>query len=243
MTNYESLHPLLEVNNINIIYESAVIHDFSIELHQGEIISIIGRSGAGKSTILKALFGLVPIQAGRVLFNDREITHIHPKNAYRAGIAFIPASRNLFPKMTVLENLEVGLFGHGKNIVFKERLDYILSYFPLMQTTLKRQAASLTGSEQRLLEIARALLWRPSLLLIDNPSLNLSAQMRAQVIDAIQRLNSETGLAVLMTEQRSQLGISISHRTYLLERGHIIYEGTRSELLKNRSLIKGILGE
>ncbi|MCI0709553.1 MAG: ABC transporter ATP-binding protein [Chloroflexi bacterium] len=237
--------PLLEIHNIYVGYapEDDVIRGVSLDLSPGHIASVLGHHGSGKSTILKALFGVHPIRDGRVLYNDREITHIKPQSALKVGIAYVAQDRNIFPYMTVYENLEVGLYWHHNRRAVRSHIERTLSYFPTLTVHLKSRARTLTGAEQRLLEIARALLWEPRLLLIDEPSLNLQADMRQKVFHTIQRLNQETGLSVLMTEQNTHLGISICHRGYLLHNGRIIYEGTRDELTNNRSVIRTVLGE
>lgn len=237
--------PLLEIHNIYVGYapEDDVIRGVSLDLNPGQIASILGHHGSGKSTLLKALFGVHPIRQGRVLYNDREITQIRPQNALKVGIAYVSQTRNIFPYMTVYENLEVGLYRHHNRRTIKSHIERTLSYFPALRTHIKHRARTLTGTEQRLLELARALLREPRLLLIDEPSLNLQADMRQEVFHTIQHLNQETDLSVLMTEQNTHLGISICHRGYLLHNGRIIYEGTRDELTNNRSVIRTVLGE
>lgn len=237
--------PLLEIHNIYAGYapDNFAVQGVSIDLKLGEIVSIIGRNGAGKSTILKVLFGILAPHSGRILYNDYDITHIRPLHALKVGIAFVPQYRSIFPDMTVYENLEVGLYWYGDNRRTRSRIERILNYFGTLRDRRNHRARTLTGAEQRLLEIARAILWEPRLLLIDEPSLNLPPDMRDTVFETIARLNNEIGLTVLMAEQNTHLGISICHRGYLLHLGKVIYEGTHAELVENRTIIKSMLGE
>lgn len=240
----ESERPLLEVHNIYAgqAGDSFAIQSLSLELKMGEIVSVIGRNGAGKSTFLKVLFGLLPLNSGRILYNDRDISQMQPRHALRAGIAFVPQYRSIFPDMSVYENLEVALFWQSEKRDIKRKIEQCLSYFSSLRTSLQVPARLLGGAEQRLLEIARAILWQPRLLMIDEPSLNLAPSQRELVFDTLRKLNAEMELSILMAEQNTQLGISIAERVCLLHLGKIIYEGSRQELLNNPKLMKSILG-
>lgn len=227
--------PLLEVQDVYVGYtpETDVIQGVSLDVKPAEIVSIVGLNGAGKTTLLKALYGLVEVKRGRILYNDRDITGIKPQRALKVGITFLPQHHNLFPQMTVYENLELGMYLEKERRRIRLQMQRILDLFPLLVGKLKQKANTLTDAEQRLLEIARALMWEPRLILMDEPSVGFPPEMMQMVFDNIVRLNHEIGLTVVMNEQNVHQAVSISHRNYVLEAGKIIYEGGQADLLNN----------
>ena len=236
--------PLLEVHDIYAGYQVDIdiLKGVSMYVSPGEIVCVIGPNGAGKSTVFKALYGFVGIRQGRVLFNDRDITHIRPQDAVRAGITIVPQMRSVFPQMTVFENLEMGMYLENDQQRIKDRIAYIFDLFPRLKERAKQNAGTMSGGEQRMLEIGRALMWEPELVLMDEPSAGLAPVITKQIFNGIKRLNSEIGLTVLMIEQNARQGLQISHRGYVLDLGRNRYEGSGQELLENADVRRAFLG-
>lgn len=236
--------PLLEVQDIYAGYQVDIdiLKGVSLMVKPGEIVCVIGPNGAGKSTVFKALYGFVNIRQGRVLFNDRDVTHIRPQDALKAGITIVPQLRSVFPQMTVQENLEMGMYLERDNGRIRERIDYIFDLFPRLKERAKQNAGTMSGGEQRMLEIGRALMWEPRLVLMDEPSAGLAPVITKQIFNNIRRLNEEIGLTVLMIEQNARQGLQISHRGYVLDLGRNSYEGTGQELLDNSDVRRAFLG-
>lgn len=236
--------PLLEVQDIysGYIQDYDILKGVSLHVKPGEIVCVIGPNGAGKSTVFKALYGFLSIRQGRVLFDDRDITNIRPQNALRAGITIVPQLRSVFPQMTVYENLEMGMYLENDSQRIKQRIDYILELFPRLGERAKQKAGTMSGGEQRMLEIGRALMWEPKLVLMDEPSAGLAPLITKTIFSNIKRLNEEIGLTVLMIEQNARQGLEISDRGYVLELGKNSYEGTGDELLQNDEVRRAFLG-
>ncbi len=236
--------PLLEVHDIYAGYQVDfdILKGVSLEVKPGEIVCVIGPNGAGKSTVFKALYGFVDIRKGQVLFNDRDITHIRPQDAVRAGITIVPQLRSVFPQMTVYENLELGMYLERDQQRVRERIAYIFDLFPRLKEREKQNAGTMSGGEQRMLEIGRALMWEPKLVLMDEPSAGLAPLITKQIFGGIQRLNKEIGLTVLMIEQNARQGLQISDRGYVLDLGKNRYEGSGQELLDNQDVRRAFLG-
>jgi ABC-type branched-subunit amino acid transport system ATPase component len=214
----------------------------SLHVKPGEIVCVIGPNGAGKSTVFKALYGFLNVRRGRVLFDDRDITNIRPQDTLKAGITIVPQLRSLFPQMTVYENLEMGMYLEKDKQRIKERIEYILEIFPRLAERAKQKAGTMSGGEQRMLEIGRALMWQPKLVLMDEPSAGLAPLITRMIFDNILRLNEDIGLTVLMIEQNARQGLQISDRGYVLELGQNSYEGTGEELLDNEEVRRAFLG-
>ncbi len=236
--------PLLEVQDIYSGYVSDfdILKGVSLHVKPGEIVCVIGPNGAGKSTVFKALYGFLNVRRGRVLFDDRDITNIRPQDTLKAGITIVPQLRSLFPQMTVYENLEMGMYLEKDKQRIKERIDYILELFPRLAERAKQKAGTMSGGEQRMLEIGRALMWQPKLVLMDEPSAGLAPLITRMIFDNILRLNEEIDLTVLMIEQNARQGLQISDRGYVLELGQNSYEGTGQELLNNEEVHRAFLG-
>ncbi|MCP4358047.1 MAG: ABC transporter ATP-binding protein [Chloroflexi bacterium] len=236
--------PLLEVHDIFAGYQQDydILKGVSLHVKPGEIVCVIGPNGAGKSTVFKALYGFLTIRQGRVLFNDRDTTSIRPQDALKAGITMVPQLRSVFPQMTVYENLELGMYLERDKARVKQRIEYILDLFPRLAERAKQKAGTMSGGEQRMLEIGRALMWEPKLMLMDEPSAGLAPLITKTIFANIKRLNREIGLTVLMIEQNARQGLEISNRGYVLELGHNSYEGTGQELLHNEEVRRAFLG-
>ncbi|MFT5195383.1 MAG: ABC-type branched-subunit amino acid transport system ATPase component [Cellvibrionaceae bacterium] len=244
MLNNGNERPLLEVHDIYAGYQTDIdiLKGVSMYVSPGEIVCVIGPNGAGKSTVFKALYGFVNIRQGRVLFNDRDITDIRPQDAVRAGITIVPQMRSVFPQMTVFENLELGMYLENDQQRVKERIAYIFDLFPRLKERAKQNAGTMSGGEQRMLEIGRALMWEPQLVLMDEPSAGLAPVITKQIFGAIKRLNKEIGLTVLMIEQNARQGLQISDRGYVLDLGRNRFEGAGRELLENEDVRRAFLG-
>jgi len=237
--------PLLEVQNIYAGYYTGqdILKGVTLEVHSGEIVCVIGPNGAGKSTVFKAIYGIIPVRSGRVLCDGREITNIPPEQALKtAGITIVPQLRSLFSQMTVHENLELGMYLSKDKARIEERIDYVYDLFPRLAERSKQEAGTMSGGEQRMLEIGRSLMWEPRLVLMDEPSAGLAPIITKQIFAAIQRLNKEIGLTVLMIEQNARQGLSASHRGYVIEVGRQTYEGTSKDLLENNNVRRAFLG-
>lgn len=235
---------LLEVQEIYSGYtpEIDILKGVSLHVKSGEIVCVIGPNGAGKSTVFKALYGFLDVRQGRVLFDGRDITSIRPQDALKAGITIVPQLRSVFPQMTVQENLELGMYLETDKTRVKQRIDYILELFPRLAERAKQKAGTMSGGEQRMLEIGRALMWEPKLVLMDEPSAGLAPLITKAIFNNIRRLNQEIGLTVLMIEQNARQGLTISDRGYVLELGQNSYEGTGQELLHNKEVRRAFLG-
>jgi len=242
--NSASERPLLEVHDIYSGYQPDfdILKGISLHVKPTEIVCVIGPNGAGKSTVFKALYGFLTVRQGRVLFDDRDVTNITPQDALKAGITIVPQLRSLFPQMTVYENLEMGMYLEKNKTQIKKRINYILELFPRLGERSKQKAGTMSGGEQRMLEIGRALMWKPKLVLMDEPSAGLAPLITRAIFDNIRRLNREIGLTVLMIEQNARQGLKISDRGYVLELGQNSYEGTGRELLDNEEVRRAFLG-
>lgn len=236
--------PLLEVQDIYSGYQPDfdILKGVSLHVKPGEIVCVIGPNGAGKSTVFKALYGFLTVRQGRVLFDDRDITNIRPQEALKAGITIVPQLRSVFPDMTVAENLEMGMYLERDKKRIKRRIAYILDLFPRLAERENQKAGTMSGGEQRMLEIGRALMWEPKLVLMDEPSAGLAPLITKMIFQGINRLNKEIGLTVLMIEQNARQGLEISDRGYVLELGQNSYEGTGKELLHNEEVRQAFLG-
>ncbi|MDX1414325.1 MAG: ABC transporter ATP-binding protein [Candidatus Promineifilaceae bacterium] len=236
--------PLLEVQDIFSGYlpDFDILKGVSLHVEPGEIVCVIGPNGAGKSTVFKALYGFLNVRRGRILFDDRDITNIRPQDTLKAGITIVPQLRSIFPQMTVYENLEMGMYLEKDKQRIKERIEYILELFPRLSERAKQKAGTMSGGEQRMLEIGRALMWQPKLVLMDEPSAGLAPLITRMIFDNIMRLNEEIDLTVLMIEQNARQGLQISDRGYVLELGKNSYEGTGDELLNNAEVRRAFLG-
>lgn len=234
---------LLRVKNLSVYYGKAMaLKNVSLEVAQGTVVTIIGANGAGKSTILKVLSGLLPSTAGEVLFDNQKIEGMAPYEIVGLGLVHIPEGRRLFPYLNVLENLKLGASLRKDREGIKQDLEEVFAHFPILRDRRKQKAGSLSGGEQMMLAIARGLMASPRLLLMDEPTLGLAPVMVMELVSVIQRINGN-GVAVLLVEQNVFLALQVAHRGYVLEVGKVILKG-EIEQFKNSELVKrAYLGE
>ncbi len=235
--------PLLEVKEIYAGYQDFdILKGVSLHVNPGEIVCVIGPNGAGKSTVFKAIYGFVKVRQGQVLFDGQEITNRRPQEVLQAGIAIVPQLRSVFPQMTVHENLEMGMFLEKNQRRIRERIEYVFELFPRLAERRNQMAGTMSGGEQRMLEIGRSLLLEPKMVMMDEPSAGLAPLITRAIFENVQRLNQEIGLTVLMIEQNARQGLEASHRGYVLELGQNSYQGTAQELLENPEVRRAFLG-
>ena len=237
--------PLLAVRDLYAGYLPShdILRGVSLEVHSGEVVCVIGPNGAGKSTVFRAVYGLVPVRSGQVVCGGRDITDIAPQDALgTAGIAIVPQLRSLFAQMTVYENLELGMYLSQDKAEVRDRIDYVFSLFPRLAERARQEAGTMSGGEQRMLEIGRSLMWSPRIVLMDEPSAGLSPLVTHQIFDVIAQLNRDIGLTVLMIEQNARQGLAASHRGYVIELGAITYEGAAERLLADAEVRRAFLG-
>jgi ABC-type branched-subunit amino acid transport system ATPase component len=240
-----SERPLLEVNDIYAGYDpnEDVLRGVTLHVNDGEVVCVIGPNGAGKSTVFKAVYGMLNVRKGKVLCDGRDITNIRPQEALKvAGITIVPQLRSLFSQMTVHENLELGMYLSRDSAKVAERIAYVYDLFPRLGERARQQAGTMSGGEQRMLEIGRALMWEPRLVLMDEPSAGLAPIVTKAIFESIRRLNAEIGLTVLMIEQNARQGLEASDRGYVIELGRRTYEGRSEELLGNQNVRRAFLG-
>ena len=233
---------LLSVERVNYYYGEAIhaLRDVSFGVEGGEIASIIGANGAGKSTLMWTLVGLLKPKTGTITFNGQPIKPI-PHQAVASGIALVPERRRLFPNLTVRENLTLGGYLRSDKAGLARDEEYVFSLFPVLKERLAQYAGTLSGGQQQMLAIARGLMSRPKLLLLDEPSLGLAPVLVHQVFDAIQEI-ARQGMTILLVEQNALKALEISARAYVLEVGRIILQGTGKELLHNPTVQAAYLG-
>jgi branched-chain amino acid transport system ATP-binding protein len=233
---------MLEVCDLRVHYGIVeAVKGVSFRLQAGEMISLIGANGAGKSTILRALTGLVQPSAGAITFEHTSLIGLSPHQIIRMGIGHVPEGRRLFPKMTVLENLKMGAYLQRSKTDVAATLERIYEHFPILKERGHQRAGSLSGGEQQMLATARALMNRPRLLMLDEPSIGLSPIMTAEIGKIVQQINA-MGVSVILVEQNAMLALTIAQRSYVLETGRIVMQGDAQELLQNEGVKKAYLG-
>ncbi|MCI5136627.1 MAG: ABC transporter ATP-binding protein, partial [Candidatus Electrothrix sp. AW2] len=197
---------MLELRNLNTLYGNIqVLHDISLHVQQGEIITLIGANGAGKSTILMSICGIVPPRSGEILFNGTSLVHMSPNNIVALGLSQVPEGRHIFPELTVAENLDMGAFLRKDTQQIQRDLDHVYTLFPILADRRSQPGGNLSGGEQQMLALSRALMARPRLLLLDEPSMGLAPLVIQQIFDIIQRINREDSTTIFLVEQNAHL--------------------------------------
>ena len=234
---------ILDVNDLNVYYGGIhAIKNISFNIKKGEIVSLIGANGAGKTSTLHAISGLVPIKSGELSLNGENVTNIEAHKLVSLGMAHVPEGRRIFTELTVLENLEMGAYTRNDTEQIKEDINHMFTLFPRLAERKKQLAGTMSGGEQQMLAMARALMSSPSLLLLDEPSMGLAPLLVQEIFNIIERINKEENVTVLLVEQNANMALSIADRGYVLETGKIILEGTGKELLSNPEIKKAYLG-
>jgi len=233
--------PLLEVDNIEVRYGAiAALKGISFNVSEGEIVAMLGANGAGKTTTQKTVSGMMRPVSGSITLAGRRIDGIPAHDLIKLGVCHAPEGRHVFPRMTVAENLDMGAFRF--KTVDREDLEWVLTLFPRLRERLKQQGGTLSGGEQQMLAIARALMGKPRLLLLDEPSMGLAPMVVAQIFEIIKEINL-AGVTVLLVEQNAAQALALAHRGYVLETGEIVLEGTGAELLSDDRVRAAYLGE
>ncbi len=238
------MEPLLKIATIETLYYDRIyaLHGLSLEVREKEIFAVLGPNGAGKTTLLKTIAGLLKDQPkkGTILFGGKRIHRLAPEKVARLGIVYVPEDRGLFRELSVAENLELGCWGRSGAAV-AEDMHYVFELFPILKARAGQQAETLSGGEQQMLAMARALLRRPKLLMLDEPSLGLAPKVARQVYDALLKI-SQAGTTILLVEQNAKLALSIATFGYIMEAGRIVLEGSATELLANEDVQELYLG-
>ncbi len=234
--------PLLEVKDLSVSFGVIkAVKGISFTINEGEIVTLIGANGAGKTTTMNAITGVVKSQSGDIVFNGSSITNSNPADIVKKGISMSPEGRQVFPQMTVRENLELGAYTVKDKEVTKNGIRNAYELFPILKERAFQQAGTLSGGEQQMLAVARALMVNPKLLLLDEPSLGLAPLIVQNIFNLILKIR-DMGTTVLLVEQNARMALSISDRGYVLETGKIVLDGTGKELMNNPKVIDAYLG-
>lgn len=233
---------MLEVKDLNVFYGAIhALKGIDFHLEKGEIVALIGGNGAGKSTTLNTISGLLRPRTGSVAFQGEDLTKIPPQNIVRRGVIQVPEGRHIFPKLSVQENLEMGAYIFQDKEQIRADMEAAMQRFPRLRERRKQFGGTLSGGEQQMLAIGRALMSHPTLLLLDEPSMGLSPILVEQIFEIIREINSQ-GTSILLVEQNAQMALSIADRGYVLETGRVTLEGAAQELLENPLVIEAYLG-
>jgi branched-chain amino acid transport system ATP-binding protein len=235
---------LLEVSDLRISYgDIRAVAGVSFALQKGELVSIIGANGAGKTSILGGIMGMVPINRGRIRFKGQDMNRMASFERARTGIRLVPERARVFPRLSVHENLMTGVYGMRRRIDVGNRIAWLHELFPILKERGGQPASTLSGGEQQQLAIARALISNPDLLLVDEVSMGLMPKLVDRVFEVLAQLNRKHGLTILLVEQNAMASLEISHRAYVLETGACVYEGRAADLLKDPKLKAAYLGD
>ncbi|MBO8159656.1 ABC transporter ATP-binding protein [Thermosyntropha sp.] len=233
---------MLKVNEIDVYYGAIhALKKLSFEVEQGSIVTLIGANGAGKTTTLKTISGLLRPRSGSIIYKGTDITRIAPAKIVEMGISQVPEGRRVFAAMTVLENLEMGAYLRKDKKEIARDLDEVFDRFPRLKERRKQLAGTLSGGEQQMLAIGRALMARPSLLLMDEPSMGLAPLLVKEIFEIIKDINSK-GTTILLVEQNAHMALSIADKAYVIETGEIVLQGQAGELMKSEEVKKAYLG-
>lgn len=233
---------MLSVTNLNVFYGAIhALHDIHFEVEVGEIVTLIGANGAGKTTALHSVSGLVPSKTGAVTFMGQSVKGAPPNRIVEMGLVQVPEGRRIFANLTVMENLEMGAYVRKDSLGIKQDFEMVFTRFPRLRERRKQIAGTLSGGEQQMLAIGRALMARPKLMLMDEPSMGLAPLLVKEIFEIIKEIN-KSGTTILLVEQNAHMALSIAHRAYVLETGRIVLEGPAKELAQNKQVRKAYLG-
>jgi branched-chain amino acid transport system ATP-binding protein len=234
--------PLLELKDVHARYGPIrALHGVSLKVDDGEVVALLGANGAGKTTTLRSISSMTRT-TGEIVFDGRRIARRSPESTARLGIAHVPEGRGLFDELTVWENLRMGAVGRTRGEALDQEITRVVGYFPWIERRRDQQAATLSGGEQQMLALARALVGRPRLLMLDEPSLGLAPTIVRELFATVKRLNEEDGLTVLVVEQNATIALDVAARAYVLEVGKVAVEGTSDELRRHEGVRKSYLG-
>ncbi len=235
--------PLLVVQNLETYYGPVMaLRGVSIEVNRGEIVCVLGANGAGKTTLLRTISGILDAHKGQVALAGKPVTTFAPEAIVREGIAHVPQGREVFPLMSVLDNLMLGAYTRRDRSSIMQELDVIFNYFPALVERQKQLAGTLSGGQQQMLAIARALIMRPNIMLLDEPGLGLSPKLVAEIYQIITRLNQDLGVTMLVVEQNARTALEVSSRGYVLELGRVVFDGSAAQLLDTADIQEFFLG-
>jgi len=233
---------ILHVENLHVYYGRArVLKEISLDVNEGDILTLIGSNGAGKSTFLKTIMGMVPAHQGQILFKGENIINLPTAQIVKAGISYVPEGRRIFPLLSVMENLEIGAYLRSDKKELIKDIDYVFNLFKQLYDRRKQLGGSLSGGEQQMLALGRALMGHPRLLLMDEPSLGLSPILVDQIFDIIQSINKE-GISIILVEQNAQMALNIADQGIVIETGRIVIRGSANELKNNEQVKNSYLG-
>ena len=233
---------MLKVENLNVFYGAIhALHDISFHVNAGEIVTLIGANGAGKTSTLHTISGLIRQKSGTITFKGKNLAAVHPHKLVGMGLSQVPEGRRVFAQMSVLENLEIGAYTRKNPAEMKRDLEMVFGHFPRLKERVKQLAGTLSGGEQQMLAMGRALMSHPELLMLDEPSMGLSPILVQEIFSIIQDVN-RAGTTILLVEQNAHMALSIANRAYVLETGRIVMEGDARELLTNDNVRKAYLG-
>jgi len=234
---------MLELKGVNTFYGNIqALKDVSIGIAEGEIITLIGANGAGKTTTLKSISGIVPPRFGEINFQGKAIHNLNPHHIVSLGISHVPEGRRIFPYLTVSENLDMGAFLRKDKDGIRHDMEFVFQLFPILANRKNQMGGTLSGGEQQMLAISRALMARPSLLLMDEPSLGLAPIVVKQIFRIIEKINTKNNTTIFLVEQNANLALKIAHRGYVMENGRITLSDSAKNLLANEEVKKAYLG-
>lgn len=237
------MNRMLEMKNVNSFYGNIqALYDVNMHIDHGEIITLIGANGAGKSTTLMTVCGVVQAGSGQVIYQDEDITKMSPNKIVSQGICQVPEGRLIFPELTVRENLDMGAFMRNDKDGIKRDLEYCFDLFPILAERRRQAGGNLSGGEQQMLAIARALMAKPRLLLLDEPSMGLAPLVVKQIFEIIKKVNEENNTTIFLVEQNANLALKIGHRGYVMENGRIVLSDSCDKLLADEQVKKAYLG-
>lgn len=235
-------NPILNLNNVHSYYGRIhALKGISIDVNEGEIVTLIGANGAGKSTTLRTISGLLHPRQGTITFEGQDISQVEPHLIVQRGLGHVPEGRGIFPKLTVQENMELGAFNLNDRAELERRMDYAFSLFPRLKERINQKGGTLSGGEQQMLATARGLMLNPRLLMLDEPSMGLAPVLVELIFDIIKTMN-EKGTTILLVEQNALMALAIAHRGYVLQTGQIVLSDTAENLKKNEMVQHAYLG-
>jgi branched-chain amino acid transport system ATP-binding protein len=239
----EGKSELIKTEGLQVNYGAIkALENVALEVYPGEILSVIGANGAGKSTLLKTITGIIKPVAGTIMFEGTAIHGLRPDKIVRLGITMVPEGRRVFPDLTVKENLELGGYAIANHALKNDLFSLIMTTFPRMKDRLKQHAGTLSGGEQQMLAMGRALMGNPKLLLLDEPSMGLSPIITREIFSLIRLINKEKGISMILVEQNAHMALEHSERTYVLENGRVTMHGLSAEIKSNAGVIEAYLG-